>query len=182
MIFSTISSAFSEVSLPTVPVLFIPQELYTIFHAFPHLRTLVFQAVHKDNLALWRYFNHVDTLAGLRICHQDEKFLTLATRFPALRVLSIATPFKIEFEHVAMLMPVLSCSLVWPCIRRLAAFIHLSELVLFHVEDDSQFLSLEALVSGGRDVLRASQSRGTKVLRVWANDPFEVAGRLVHVE
>ncbi|KAJ7136917.1 hypothetical protein C8R44DRAFT_976329 [Mycena epipterygia] len=169
-IFSIISSAFSKVSLPTVSVLLVPQELRPIFRAFPHLRTLVFQTVHKDSSALMvrQYFTHIDALAGLRICHRNEEFLILATdRFPGLRVLSIASPFKIEFE---------------PCFRRLTAFTNLSELVLFHVEDGSQFLSLEALVAGGRDVLRASQSRETKVLRVWANDTSEAEGHLVHVE
>jgi len=164
-IFSIVSSAFAGVSLPTVSALFLPEELHTIFPAFPNVRTLAFPSFGLDSDAIAAakaQFLCLDALVGLRIYHGHESFSTLASDFPCLRALSIASPFEREYE---------------PCLRRLSAFTHLTELAFFH---EDSFLPLDKLIAGGIDVLRASQSPYVKVLRVWGND--ESDGRLVHVE
>ncbi|KAF7362577.1 F-box domain-containing protein [Mycena venus] len=171
-IIDSLSSAFAEVSLPTVFALSIPEELYTILPAFPNLRTLAFPSFSEPSEALAAaktHLFHLDALVGLRVYYGNETFTTLASDFPRLRVLSVASPFLPEYE---------------PCLRRLSAFTHLSELGLFHAEGNrSDFLSLEKLVAGGREVLRASQSTDAKMLWVWGNDyEHESGARLVYFE
>ncbi|KAF7362579.1 hypothetical protein MVEN_00606600 [Mycena venus] len=174
-IIETISSAFSEVSLPTVSALSIPEneKLFTILPAFSNLRILAFPWLSKHSEALAAaktHLLHLDALVGLRVrlYNRNETFTTLASDFPRLRVLSVADPFQIKYE---------------PCLRRLSVFTHLSELGLFHTESGlNDFLSLDKLVVGGRDVLRASQSNGPKMLWVWGNDKEGSGARLVYFE
>jgi hypothetical protein len=65
-------------------------------------------------------------------------------------------------------------------LARLRAFKQLRQLELVY-QAETNLLSLEALIAGGRDVLRSSQSPDVKVLRVWRNEA-DVGPHGVHIE
>ncbi|KAJ6534178.1 hypothetical protein B0H19DRAFT_1185457 [Mycena capillaripes] len=162
-----ISSAFGDTPLPTVTSLFVPAILHFIFPAFPNITTLACPSIFGDILA-WApaklYFPRLAELLGLWVPGSEGLLSELARDFPRLRALSIASPFRGLF-HLKNLCPFL------------LAFTELSELNLFHWTDH---LTVKLLVSTAKDVLQASQSPDTKVLRIWSMGLFGL--RLLHVE
>jgi hypothetical protein len=110
----------------------------------------------------------------------------LVRNFPQLRAVSIGNPLPCDSEVKRYLLTYLlgcACADTRSTQTVLAGFrglTRLSELSLFH-RAYPIFMSLDALIMGGRDVLRASRARDAKVLRVWSSDGL--AGPcLVHEE
>ncbi|KAJ6532648.1 hypothetical protein B0H19DRAFT_1241931 [Mycena capillaripes] len=144
--------AFSTSSFPNITALSVPSPLDGVFPGFPNLATLGSAALLADSRLLPRAKEHcprLDALAGLRI----EKN-ALVEDFAHLRALSVANTFPLESEDL---------------FKRLRAFRQLRELELVY-QDKADLLSLEALIAGGRDILRASQNKSVKVLKVWSYD------------
>jgi hypothetical protein len=152
------SYAFADASFPAVTALAIPDSLTSILPAFPNIKTLGCPSLsNKGKLiaAAKTHLPHLEALAGLRSRDLGDNFRpTLAPQFPHLRALSMASTSTVEYKDM---------------FPRLHAFTQLSELELLY-QDDPDLLSLEELVAGGRNVLRASHSTDVKALRVWALD------------
>ncbi|KAJ7728645.1 hypothetical protein B0H16DRAFT_1734588 [Mycena metata] len=158
---SAVARVFASASLPNVTALSIPDSLHGIFPAFPNLTTFACPSMFFDSPAIEPAKIHFpEALIGLRFIN-DDNHKTLAEDFPHLRVLAVAS--------------ILQPSRVFSCFR---AFKNLTELSLF---DGSVTLPLGELITGGRDVLRASYARGPKLLRVWKDDS-EAGSRLIHFE
>ncbi|KAJ7706500.1 hypothetical protein B0H16DRAFT_1635399 [Mycena metata] len=158
-----VARVFASASLPNVTALSIPDSLHGIFPAFPNLTTFACPSMFFDSPAIEPakiHFPQLEALIGLRFIN-DDNHKTLADDFPHLRVLAVAS--------------ILQSSRVFSCFR---AFKNLTELSLF---DGSMTLPLGELITGGRDILRASYARGPKLLRVWKDDS-EAGPRLIHFE
>ncbi|KAJ7304628.1 hypothetical protein DFH08DRAFT_945122 [Mycena albidolilacea] len=152
------SYAFADASFPALTALAIPDSLTSILPAFPNVKTLGCPSLsNKGKLiaAAKTHLPHLEALAGLRSRDLGDNFRpALAPQFPHLRALSMASTSTVEYKDM---------------FPRLHAFTQLSELELLY-QDDPDLLSLEELVAGGRNVLRASHSTDVKALRVWALD------------
>ncbi|KAF8181210.1 hypothetical protein K438DRAFT_1976306 [Mycena galopus ATCC 62051] len=147
--------AFSNVSLPNVTALSVPDVLDGILPSFPNLKTISGPALKPRSrlLVAARQLPHLEALSGLHTRHlgQDarQSFISdLAHDFPHLRALSVSKPFPLDQEDLASL----------------CAFKELRELDLLY-KNESDSLSLDALIAGGLSVLRASRSPDAKVLR-----------------
>ncbi|KAJ6571129.1 hypothetical protein B0H19DRAFT_1129243 [Mycena capillaripes] len=153
------SSALANHCFPTVTSLSVYDTLHTIFSAFPNVTTLACPEIYLDSPGLdpaKTHFPRLDALVGVRLDSADstDDFIAaLARDFPRLRALSIASPFRPRDRFGP---------------ATLRAFTHLSELGLFYEVDPTEYVSLEELISGGRDILQASQSIDAKVVRVWS--------------
>ncbi|KAJ7264451.1 hypothetical protein B0H12DRAFT_1101813 [Mycena haematopus] len=169
-----ISLAFANVSLPTVTSLSVPNSLNGILPAFPNLKTLSGLALYPQGkllLAAKTQHLHLEAIAGLRThkLEQDAQQIVsnFARDFPHVRALSMSDPFALEHGDLLF--------------AGLRAFTQLRELHLLYRDESTRSLSLDALVAGGRDVLRSSRSTTAKVLVVWSYDA--TAGpRIIHVE
>ncbi|KAJ6536907.1 hypothetical protein B0H19DRAFT_1240738 [Mycena capillaripes] len=151
--------AFSTSSLPNITALSVPSSLDGVFPGFPNLTTLAPPAMLAPEVLyhsrlLPRVKEHcprLDPLAGLRVDEILAGDFSHLCDFPHLRALSVANMFPVDAENL---------------FKRLRAFPQLSELELLHQDKaDVQLLPLEALIAGGRDTLRASQSKSVKVLK-----------------
>ncbi|KAF7341162.1 hypothetical protein MVEN_01851000 [Mycena venus] len=164
-----LSYAFAEVSLPTVTALSVPVTLDGILPAFPNVKTLACPALHPSSrllTAATKHFPCLDALAGLRSRDLDHSQVNDMIRdFPHLRALSVSSTLPLDPPDL---------------LARLRAFKQLTELELVY-QDDPKLLSLDALVSGGRDVLLASRSTDAKVLRLWSHDT-SLGPRIVRIE
>ncbi|KAJ7736484.1 hypothetical protein B0H16DRAFT_1730818 [Mycena metata] len=146
---------FGFASPPNVTALSISNPLHTILAAFPNLKTLACPAMFFDSPVLGAAkicLPHLEALIGLRFL-SDHDHETLAQDFPHLRVLAVTS---------------IQTSNVLAVFSRFRAFNNLTELSTFRGKTTP--LSLGELIAGGRDVLRASHSRGPKLLRVWKDD------------
>ncbi|KAJ6571099.1 hypothetical protein B0H19DRAFT_1129167 [Mycena capillaripes] len=152
-----LSSVLVNHCFPTVTSLSIPDTLHAVFPAFPNVKTLACPAIYLRSPVLDPARTHLprlDALVGVRLDSVYDFISALARDFPRLRAVSIASPFRSDDKFG---------------LATLGAFTHLSELGLFYGFDPNELLSLEELVSGGRDVLQASRSLDAKVVRVWSN-------------
>ncbi|KAJ7268183.1 hypothetical protein B0H12DRAFT_1229811 [Mycena haematopus] len=169
---SFLPDAFAGVYLPTVTSLSVPSSLNGILCAFPNVKTLSGPTLFPQNkllLAAKTQLPHLESIAGLRtrdLHGEDVRQIisNLARDFPRLHALSMSDWFTFDYGDVLF--------------ASLRAFTQLSELQLLYQDN---FLSLDALIAGGRDVLRSSCSTKAKILRVWSYDTT-VGPRIIHAE
>ncbi|KAJ7041483.1 hypothetical protein C8F04DRAFT_143484 [Mycena alexandri] len=171
--------AFNSVTLPTVTAVSVPNSLDVIFPSFPNVTTLASPELLSGNRlipAATEKFPRIDAISGLRLGHAKRphspsfkwKFVdALSLAFPHLRALSVTStlPDKASETPEALFAP-------------LHGFPTLSELSLVY---ENGTLPLEALIEGGKEVLHASRSRETKILRVWSNE-VHTGPQVIHVE
>ncbi|KAJ7733688.1 hypothetical protein B0H16DRAFT_1579433 [Mycena metata] len=159
-----ITYAFHPVALPGVTALSVPNSLDVIFPSFPNVTTLASPDLSSgDRLipAATENFPRLEAISGLRLAHRSESktFISALSRaFPRLRALSVT---KISLHDSSEPSEVL--------FDFLSGFSDLAHLSIVY-EGHGQGPSLEALLDGGRQVLRASESRETKVITVWSHE------------
>ncbi|KAJ6485829.1 hypothetical protein C8R45DRAFT_998066 [Mycena sanguinolenta] len=170
-----LSYAFGNVSLPTVTALSVPDSLDGILPSFPNLKMLSGPALTPRNRLLLAVaktqFPHLEAIAGIRtrhLAHDDARqFIGNLTRdFPNLRALSMSHSVSLEHGDIVF--------------AGLRSFAQLSELE-FLFKDEGHSLALDALISGGKGVLRTSRSPKAKFLRVWTYDTT-IGPCLIHNE
>ncbi|KAJ7824500.1 hypothetical protein B0H13DRAFT_2123893 [Mycena leptocephala] len=149
----SLSSTFADVYLPTVATLCLPDELYTIFRAFPHVTTLRCAMYNAGTMqASKAYLPLLQRVAGLRMYKREARSIaSLAYHLPHLRAISVESPLS-EWQFKQSL---------W----RFGAFTYLKELAFYH-RDAEGLISLEDLVARTSGVLGASPCRDAKVLKV----------------
>ncbi|KAJ7158999.1 hypothetical protein C8R43DRAFT_1234112 [Mycena crocata] len=161
--------AFSDVKLPGVTSLSVPEWSEQIFPAFPNVTTLACVSTSKESKALQAAKKYLPRLEALAVLRLSEALIHEIVRdFPHLRALSVSSTGPLESSDR------------FDLLRRLK---RLSQLSLVH-EDVEHLPSLDALIQAGTDVLRASASTEPKVLRIWSysvHEGFDVVPRVVCV-
>ncbi|KAJ7463037.1 hypothetical protein FB451DRAFT_1266706 [Mycena latifolia] len=151
--------AFKGVVIPTVTTLCVPDSSApAICSSFPNVTSFGCPSIYERSMALAPakvHFPLLEALAGLRL--SKGLIDTLLRDFPNLRTISVSS-----------LIASVSAELL-PLLKR---FKRLARLSLVH-EDSVHSLSLEAVVSSGAAVLRASQSPEPRVLTVWSYNVYE---------
>jgi hypothetical protein len=182
----------------------IPDSLDGILRAFPNVTVLACPALLVNSKLLApakTHYPRLKALAGLRIYKvRDYQNLIpgpyisvsaaraiLTPHSPLPRVPALGCPIRGECVPAQVRgAQFFAYTLCFPLIREqdlltcLYAFKHLRQLELVY-QVSSNFLSLEALITGGRDVLCASQSPDVKVLKVWRYEAY-VGPHIVHSE
>ncbi|KAJ7143052.1 hypothetical protein C8R44DRAFT_726333 [Mycena epipterygia] len=155
--------------IPSITALCVPDHLDQVFPSFPNVTTLACPSIYAGARVLAparQHFPRLEALGGLRL--SKELIEEVHKLFPTLRSISVSSTFPADSEELFPL---------WKRFKRL------SKLSLVH-EDIADLLSLEALVTGGTDILLASGSQEKKVLRMWSYDlikGFNVYPRVVCV-
>ncbi|KAJ7143049.1 hypothetical protein C8R44DRAFT_761605 [Mycena epipterygia] len=163
-----LSYAFKDAVFPSITALCVPDHLDQVFPSFPNVTTLACPSIYARARVLApakQHFPRLEALGGLRLC--KELIEEVHKLFPTLRSISVSSTFPTDSEDLL------------PLLKR---FKRLSKLSLVH-EDIADLFLLEALVTGGTDVLLASGSQ-EKVLRVWSYDlikGFNVYPRVIYV-
>ncbi|KAJ7756588.1 hypothetical protein B0H16DRAFT_1721653 [Mycena metata] len=168
--------ALGAAPLPTVTALWVPHWSHEIFPAFPNVTTLACPTIFptRPQLAPAKlHFPHLQALVGVRFTedNSDAQVTALIRDFPHLRVLALATALLV------------SCRGVLTHLRALAS---LNALSFFQssrpTSAHNPYLALDVVITGGREVLRASRAPGPKILRVWEEGAEGAGPRLAHFE
>ncbi|KAJ7445552.1 hypothetical protein B0H11DRAFT_2087275 [Mycena galericulata] len=137
--------AFSEVKFTTVTTLSIPAFTHRMFSAFPNIQTLASPSMYFSSEALMaakNAFPRLYSLSGVQLV--DHIVVEHLCGFPSLRAVAIAAPITSHSKN-------------------------LCELAL--VESNvPEAIPLADLIAVGTNVLRKSNGRGQKVLKVWERD------------
>ncbi|KAJ7773912.1 hypothetical protein B0H16DRAFT_1713757 [Mycena metata] len=167
--------AFNSVTLPTVTALSVPNSPDVIFSSFPNVTMLASPELSSgDRLipAATEIFTRLDAISALRLGDsgrpRSRTFVNaLSEAFPHLRALSVTSTFSDKSTE--------SLKTLFDPLRSSP---DLSELSLVY---ENGTLPLEALNAGGKEVLRASASQETKILRVWSNE-VPIGPQMIRVE
>ncbi|KAJ7462987.1 hypothetical protein FB451DRAFT_1495122 [Mycena latifolia] len=160
--------AFKGAVFPAVTALCVPDSSASaISSSFPNVTSFACPSIYDRSMALAHakiHFPDLEALTGLRL---SKGLIDILLRdFPNLRAISVSS--LIGAESTGLL-------------SRLKRFRRLARLSLVHEDPSVLSLSLEALISSGAEVLRASQSPEPKVLTVWSYNMYEGFDPFPHV-
>ncbi|KAJ7144418.1 hypothetical protein C8R44DRAFT_144284 [Mycena epipterygia] len=170
------SYGFQDAVFPGVTALCVPEYLSIIFPSFPNVTALACPSIYAKNSILppaKQYFPRLEALGGLRL--SKELIEEVLGDFPTLRSISISSTISLDsaVRHRIRSIRTDRAGLFQDLLPLFKRFKHLCKLSLVHEDIEHLLLSLENLIAGGRDVLRASDSQEVKELRVWSYDVYK---------